>query len=193
MGEDADFSLPLNDEVRRTLVENHQVFLAFLQRRVGRREVAEDILQEAFARSIQRTDGIRDAEAIVPWFYRVLKNAAIDHFRRMKTRDRAFSAFAEELARTDVPDQELIDEVCGCVGRLVETLKPEYADALRGLELQGLSITEFAEARGITKSNAAVRAFRAREALRRQLERSCGTCAEHGCFDCTCDVKAGCH
>ena len=78
------------------------------------------------------------------------------------------------------------DEVCRCVSRLAETLKPEYADALRRIEVDGISVTSFADERGISKSNAAVRVFRAREALRRQVAASCGTCAEHGCLACTC-------
>ena len=44
---------PLGREAVDALVENHRAFLAFLQNRVGRREVAEDILQEAFARARQ--------------------------------------------------------------------------------------------------------------------------------------------
>jgi len=30
---------------------------------------------------------------------------------------------------------------------------------------------------------------RAREALKKQVVRSCGTCADHGCLDCTCGVR----
>jgi DNA-directed RNA polymerase specialized sigma24 family protein len=33
----------------------------------------------------------------VPWFYRVLRNAAIDRFRRRGTAVRALEAFAREL------------------------------------------------------------------------------------------------
>ena len=29
-----------------------------------------------------------------------------------------------------------------------------------------------------------------REALRKQVARSCGTCAEHSCLDCTCQASA---
>ena len=39
---------------------------------------------------------------------------------------------------------------------------------------------------GISSSNAGVRVFRARQALRKQVARACGTCAEHGCLDCHC-------
>jgi hypothetical protein len=30
-----------------------------------------------------------------------------------------------------------------------------------------------------------------KEALRKQLQRSCGTCAEHGCLDCTSESSSG--
>src|SRR5688572_24291795 len=62
-----------------TLVANHREFLAFVQRRVGDRAQAEEILQEAFVRSIAKADTIRDSA--VAWFYRVLRNAIIDHQR----------------------------------------------------------------------------------------------------------------
>ena len=64
------------------LVENHRRFLAFLERRVGSRAVAEDILQSAFVRGIEKGDTIRDAESSVAWFYRLLRNAVVDHWRR---------------------------------------------------------------------------------------------------------------
>ena len=35
---------PVDPEVVRVLVENHREFLGFLERRVGRRDVAEDLL-----------------------------------------------------------------------------------------------------------------------------------------------------
>jgi len=44
--DDDDAARPLAADVARSLVENHRDFLRFLERRVGRRDVAEDILQE---------------------------------------------------------------------------------------------------------------------------------------------------
>lgn len=78
------------------------------------------------------------------------------------------------------------DVVCQCVRTLAATLKPEYADALQRVELDGLSVQGFAAEAGIEPNNAAVRVHRARAALRKQVLASCGTCAEHGCRDCTC-------
>ena len=61
-----------------------------------------------------------------------------------------------------------------------------FADALRTVEVNGLPVKDFATQAGISTNNAGVRVFRAREALRKQVIRSCGTCADHGCLNCTC-------
>lgn len=184
--ESPEAARPLDDRVVKTLVDNHRAFLAFLEKRVGRRDLAEDILQETFARGLDKLEALRDDEAVVAWFYRALRNATVDHFRKAASQDRALARFVEELETSQEPEESLRDEVCRCVSRLADTLKSEYADALRRVEIDGLSVTGFAEERGITKNNAAVRVFRAREALRKQVAASCGTCAEHGCVACTC-------
>lgn len=176
---------PGTPEVLAVLLENHARFLAFLERRVGSRDEAEDILQEAFVRSLEHPSSLRDAASATAWFYRVLRNALTDHYRRQNTQGRALDRFALEHNES-AHDQELESVVCGCVVSLVDTLKPEYGAAIRRVDLDGLSVRSFAQEAGITPSNAGVRLHRAREALGRQLARSCGTCLEHGCMDCRC-------
>jgi len=183
---------PLSSEIAEQLVHNHREFLAFVERRVGDRALAEDILQEAFVRGLNKLDSLENDEAAVAWFYRTLRNAVIDHHRRTGATHRKLDAFAAEL-ETRTPEAPTDEAVCRCVSRLAETLKPEYSDALRRVELDGVAVKDYAKEVGITSGNAAIRVFRAREALRKQLARSCGTCAEHGCLDCTCEPgPAGC-
>ncbi|MDY7229885.1 RNA polymerase sigma factor [Hyalangium rubrum] len=182
---------PCRGDIVSVLVENHREFLRFLERRVGSRAVAEDILQEAFIRGIGKAETLRSEESAVAWFYQTLRNALIDHARRAGAAERALTAVAAEVEKAQPPDAELQDAVCKCVGRLASTLKPEYAEALRRVEVDGLSVTSFAEEAGITANNASVRLFRARQALKKQLEVSCGTCASHGCLDCTCGQPGG--
>ena len=184
-----DAARPLDPEVAQTLVENHREFLRFLERRLGRRDLAEDILQDAFTRGLDKLETLRDGEAAVPWFYRTLRNATVDYWRRTKAADRALEQFAQEIDSAEEPPEMVRDEVCRCVTRLADTLKPEYAAALRRVEVDGISVKSYAEEAGISANNAAVRLFRAREALRRQVAASCGTCAEHGCVSCTCGTK----
>ena len=72
------------------------------------------------------------------------------------------------------------------MSRLASTLKAEYAEALQAIEVGGTPVKVFAERKGLSSSNAAVRVFRAREALKKRVTESCGTCSEHGCVNCTC-------
>lgn len=174
-------------DVVRVLVDNHRRFLDFLKRRVGSRETAEDILQDAFVRGLDRAGTVRDEKAIVPWFYQLLRNAVVDHQRRRGAEDRALAYTAGTTDESEPgPDEALQNEVCACVSALVKTLKPEYAAAIERVDLEGASVATFAREVGITSNNAAVRLHRAHEALRIQLRRSCGTCATHGCLDCDC-------
>lgn len=181
-----DESAPL-ENIAATLVANHRDFLAFVEKRVGNRATAEEILQDAFVRSLDKFDTVR--ETAVGWFYRVLRNAIIDHYRRTASAERRNEAYAVEEQHAAQVDDELQRVVCKCVTELAETLKPEYAAALKRVEVDGVSVKDYADEVGISSNNAGVRIFRAREALRKQVARSCGTCATDGCVDCTCGQK----
>lgn len=169
----------------RLLLEHHQAFLNFLARRVGDRAVAEDILQDAFVKVMSRPEQAPGDEGIVPWFYRSLRNAAVDRFRRTATANKALEAFALEM-QPEQPSEAIEAEICACVSEVARTLKPEYADALVAVEVNGTPVRTFAEERGLTATNAGVRLHRAREALRKRVTQACGTCAKHGCVDCDC-------
>ncbi len=188
-GEPAPTEAEPTREVTALLVANHREFLRYVERRVGDRATAEEILQAAFVRTLDRGDEIR--ESAVGWFYGVLRNAVIDQQRRRATANRRLTEFAAELEVEGQPSPELQAVACQCVTRLADTLKPEYADALKRIEVEGMPVKEYADAQGISAGNAGVRIFRARAALRKQVARSCGTCAEHGCLDCTC--SSSCH
>ncbi len=171
-------------QVVATLVENHRAFLAYLERRLGSRDLAEEVLQDALVKNLGKFGSIRDSAT--GWFYKVLRNAIIDHSRRKTAIDKRYAAYATHAEASDDRDEELRGVVCRCVAELAGTLKAEYADALRQIEIEGVSVKDYANRVGISRSNAGVRVFRAREALRKQVVRSCGTCAAHGCLDCTC-------
>jgi RNA polymerase sigma-70 factor (ECF subfamily) len=172
------------------LLDNHRRFLAFLQKRVGDRALAEDILQDAFVRTLDKADDV-PPDALVPWFYATLRNAVVDRYRRDQSRNRALEALAHELERERDASSDTDREICACVARVAGTLKAEYAEALRRIELEGASLKTYAAEAGLTANNAGVRVHRARRALEARLRESCGLCAEHGCVDCTCRQPAG--
>ena len=173
-------------DVASRLVDSHRQFLSFLERRLGDRALAEDILQDAFVKSIEKGESVRDDESAVAWFYRMLRNAIIDHHRRGRVRSDALERLAGEMRDAVEPPPEIRGAICQCVGEIAENLKPEYAAAIRRVEVDEVPVAEFAKETGISANNAAVRVFRAREALRREVKASCGTCATHGCVECSC-------
>ena len=56
--------------------------------------------------------------------------------------------------------------------RLASTLKREYEQAIRRIDIDEVPVQQFAQEAGITANNASVRVFRAREALRNQVKTS---------------------
>ncbi|MGA9523080.1 MAG: sigma-70 family RNA polymerase sigma factor, partial [Myxococcaceae bacterium] len=166
-------------------LEQRPAFLGFVQRRVGDAGLAEDILQEALIRAMDRVDDIQE-EARVGWFYKVLENAITDHHRRTSTATRAYDRLGDELADAVQTVDDAPARTCKCVTRLKAELKPEYAEALERIEVDEVAVKDFADEAGISRSNAAVRVFRAREALRQKVQTTCGHCAAAGCVDCSC-------
>lgn len=170
------------------LVSSHREFLRFVEARVSDRTIAEEILQSAFVRSLEKGGAVRQSESVVAWFYRLLRNAMVDYSRRQLAEQRALDRQREEALVQ--PGPELRKVICGCVNTLLPTLKPQYAEILQMIDLENQTLSEAAAALKITTNNATVRLHRARRALRRQVERSCATCATHGCLDCTCGNTA---
>jgi RNA polymerase sigma factor (sigma-70 family) len=168
------------------LVANRAAFLDFVAARVESRAAAEDILQEALSRALEHADELRANEAAVGWFYQVLRNAVVDHYRRRESASKGLERLAAEPALAHAEAAEPPPKVCKCVARLAKSLKPEYADALQKVEIEGAAVKSFGDEAGITPGNAAVRVFRAREALKKKVVSTCGACAAAGCTDCDC-------
>jgi RNA polymerase sigma-70 factor (ECF subfamily) len=169
-----------------TLLDHRSRFLGFVQRRVPDPAIAEDILQAAYLRALQREGELDTRESIVGWFYRVLRNAVIDQHRRRSSEDHALDQWGKELEEQTAAPPELQREVCACLTRVLDTIHPSYAALLRSVDLGEQPLQAFAAEQKISPANAAVRAHRARAALRKHLIETCGTCAEHACVDCTC-------
>lgn len=182
-----DIETTVPEGVLPTLLAERERFLAFLERRTGSREVAEDLLHEAYMRGMDRVGELRDETSAVAWFYRILRNALADHWRHKDVERRAAETLRAEAGDEEpASDPELMAEVCRCIEGVIDTLKPEYADAIRRVDLAGATVGGFATEAGITAGNASVRLHRAHAALKQRLLATCGACATHGCLDCRC-------
>jgi RNA polymerase sigma-70 factor (ECF subfamily) len=133
---------------------------------------------------MEKSADIRKDESTVAWFYRLLRNAVVDHYRRRASRARAHQIFAAEIPESYEP--EFKAAACECIGEVVSGLKPEYRDAIEQIDLDESSVEAFARSHRISANNASVRLHRARKAVAKHLKAVCGACAEHKCLDCNC-------
>lgn len=176
----------VSPEVLQRLLQSRRRFLDFLERRVESKADAEDILQAAFVRGIERGGDLRDEESAVAWFYRLLRNAVIDHYRQKASAARVVEEWAEDL--DEIPDSKeaLKQSLCQCIAGIIPELKPEYQQAIEIVDLEEGNLQDLASRAAISSNNAAVRVHRARQALKWEVELACGVCAAHGCLDCHC-------
>lgn len=182
---------PMNEAVLAVLIKNRSEFRRFLAKRTGSESLAEDLLQQSFLKALHHPINSQAELGILSWFYTILKNTQIDHYRAQSTRDKTLEGFMREMEIEDknhVPASEEIKEsICQCMEGLLPTIKPEYAEILRAVDLKEETPASVAQRMGITLGNLNVRLHRARLALKKRLEEVCGVCTEHGCLNCTCD------
>lgn len=172
------------------LLAEEPAFRQFLRRRIGDEALAADLLQQSFVRALQQQHTLKNEESVVPWFYRVLRNAVIDYYRARASEERRDAAYEQELVAAGdhraPPDDKEVAAVCACLHRLLPDLRPGHADLLRRMDLGQEEPEAVAKALGISRNNLTVRLHRARQALRAGLEEACGLCSRHGCLNCTC-------
>lgn len=105
----------LAPEAIQRLVDGRKQFLSFLEKRVQSKAAAEDILQAAFVRSLEKGGGVRDEESVVAWFYRVLRNAIIDYYRQRGTAERISEELVGQLKDRQEPDELFKGEIRQCL------------------------------------------------------------------------------
>lgn len=179
------------DDLVALLSQRQDAFRGFLHRRVEDAALAEDLLQQSLVRAVERHRSVRDETSAVAWFYQILRNTLVDYYRSRGAEARRDDAYLRELIATgqdtEPPPGEITATICACLNRLLPSLRPNYADLLRRIDLEGESPQQVAAALNISPNNLTVRLHRARQALRASLEETCGICTTHGCLDCTCE------
>ena len=178
------------DDLMRRLLEEESAFRAFLRKRLSDNVVVEDLLQQCLMKAVERYHDLQKSDSAISWFYRILRNAVVDYYRSHAADHRKLDGLLQRLVvsgedRTPALD-ELRPTICACLGSLLQSMRPSYADLIRRIDLGGESPATVAKDLKLTANNLTVRLHRARQALRVILEESCGICTKHGCLNCSC-------
>jgi RNA polymerase sigma-70 factor (ECF subfamily) len=179
------------NEVIQRLLENESAFRQFIRRRVGEATLVDDILQQSLTRAVASAHSLHNEESAVAWFYRILRHAVADHYRALGAEVRRNQAILEESTISGDHQEPPLDEVrataCACLHDLLPSLRGNYADLIKRIDLDGESPDLVAKDLKVSRNNLTVRLPRARQSLRASLEDACGICSSHGCLNCTCE------
>ncbi len=144
----------------------------------------EDILHEGVASAFDALDGLNDRQRLEAWFHQLLRNRAMDFHRTRDRESLGNQKWAQERKSFFIPQFQ--SNYCQCVHDVLPTLKREYEEVIRQVEMTDDELRDVATRLGITYGNLKVRLHRARTRLRQRLEETCEKCAAKGCLDCTC-------
>ena len=149
--------------------EHGGAVLAFLASRLGRREDAEDLLQETFVKAI-RSGQLRDTDKVKPYLFSIAHRLTLNHFR--KRRERLFSeesdGVADLLGRLEdgarpTPEAEVVGrDLAARVRGVLDGLPEAHRAAFEAAVLQRRSYREIAERHGWTLAQVKTNVFRAR-------------------------------
>ena len=143
--------------------------LAVAIRVLGRREDAEDAVQQAFLRLYESRASYNPRWRLNTWFYRILVNACIDELRRRRPADPADVA---EMPGADNPERAAIHrDLSRSLQAALVAVPTEARIALTLYYGDGRSYQEIGRIRGVSVNTVKTHLRRGRLALRRALRR----------------------
>jgi len=145
----------------------HPLYRYVSRRTGGRRELAEDIVQESYIRAWDHWHR-RPAEQPMAWLTTVARNLLASHFRRLQPDSLEQMAFDPAAETPDLDAPAVVDWVQWGLARL----RKGQARILERFYFDELPVREIAREWRLTERAVEGRLRRARQALRRQLERA---------------------
>lgn len=167
-------SPPGEKELRELYEVTASLLVRIAWRIAGTEEAAEDIVQDAFIRLLEKGIPFPSLDDAKFWLIRVVKNGALNHAKRKGREVRAYEKWWQgERVAADPADRELLrSETEGEMRGLLERLPEKLRSVIVLKEYGEMSYREIGKVLGISEGNVKVRAFRAREALLAMMEES---------------------
>ncbi|MCA9652105.1 MAG: RNA polymerase sigma factor [Myxococcales bacterium] len=141
----------------------------------GDAALAEDLVQDAFARAMTNAASYDGRSSFLNWLRGIALNVVRMHWRRSRTTDRVqgqLRTLQDLGAPEGTPERHHLQEQrMLAVYEILSTMPIHLREAFVLRELEGLPTAEAAQQLGISTGNLAVRATRARQRIRKELER----------------------
>ena len=137
------------DELRELYRRYSRELFGFACNALGDRELAEEVVQDVFARAWRHAGDYDSRRASVrTWLYSIARNRIVDARRRASVRP-ALAPSAEPESPADI-DHELEQAVLRWqVAAALARLSPEHREVIRLAHYGGLTLREISERKGI--------------------------------------------
>jgi RNA polymerase sigma-70 factor (ECF subfamily) len=150
---------------------NFERVYAYIARRVGKREEAEDLTSEVFQQALANLNKFEwRGVPFAAWLYRIATNAIADRWRREAREPRSM---AEEDIASDALSAEEV-EYQAALFRMVRTLAADQRRVIEMRFAEEKTVREIARALGRTEAAVRQLQFRALEKLRAQASGKSG-------------------
>jgi RNA polymerase sigma-70 factor (ECF subfamily) len=164
--------------------ELHGDLRAFVARRVRNEADVDDLVQRVLLQIVKGLDSLRDTGRLHAWVYRTARNVIIDHYRATGSRREQAAGDAVDLDRVEEPpllddEDAALRELATCLAPMLRQLAPAYQEAVRIVDLEGVTQQEAARRAGVSLSGMKSRVQRGRQQLRAVLEACCRIDLDH--------------
>jgi RNA polymerase sigma-70 factor (ECF subfamily) len=141
--------------------------------RVGSRADAEDLMQRTFLKMIETLPRYRQRGIpFEAWFFRLARNAVIDHLRRRRTHEPLAALVNTEDAGPSPEDAAELAAEFGRIREAITKLTPIQQEVIAYRFTAGLTPREVGALMGKREGTVRALQFRALQALRRSLDRA---------------------
>lgn len=161
-----------NAALDRLMVRWQIPLRAFLYRHLGHEQDALDLAQETFVRIYRHRDQFRSGARFSTWMFQIALNLVRDQARRRRRRPTdALDSVPEPVSESSPPADLEQAESVAAVRAAIAGLPPDLREALILSEYEDLSHAEIGSVVGATSKAVETRLYRARELLRKQLQK----------------------
>jgi RNA polymerase sigma-70 factor (ECF subfamily) len=186
--------MPSSDQqlVRRALKKDERAFeelvrryqrpiTNYIARMVGNYDLALDLSQDVFVKAFVALRTYNEAYKFGSWIFKIASNTVIDHLRKggplVSSLDKPIDTEDDEIQIDPVSREIIADvqleqsEMRGILSRLIERLPGAYREMIVLRHISELSYEEMAEITDLPLGTVKNRTFRAREMMRRMIEK----------------------
>lgn len=157
-------------EIERLLAAYQGPLIRYAYRLVHDRQIAEDVVQEAFLRFVRRPLEYGGPRQRVAWFYRVIHNLCVDWLKRETKRSDIYERIRRQSSEGAVPNGVVSMDRWRYLEGLLNRLNEKQKHVMLLFFQEGLSYKEIADVTGFSMSNVGMLLHRGLKKLRDMME-----------------------